>query len=294
MLIFERFAKHLGWLEILIIAGYAAFVYHQMRDVKKAPLWRLRTWTLFSIVFFSQLILGLSGMDKFLMTGKLHLPVPAMIIAGPIYRGELSFMTFLFISTLLISGPAWCSHLCYFGAVDNIAATRPKKTSQLKNKIPLKHTVLITIILVTILLRWFQITPYWATIAGGAFGIIGISIIVLFSSRYGKMSQCISYCPVGTLVTYLKHINPFKFVINDSCTQCMACTPNCKYDALNQVNIRQLKPGLSCTYCGDCITSCHNQSLQYRLFKFSPSTSREIYLVVTITLHAVFLGLGRI
>ena len=53
------------------------------------------------------------------MTGKLHLPVPMMILAGPIYRGHTSVMSILFLSTLILSGPAWCSHLCYFGAIDN-------------------------------------------------------------------------------------------------------------------------------------------------------------------------------
>ena len=43
-------------------------------------------WLIFSIIFFTQLILGVAGVDKLLMTGKLHLPVPALIAAGPLYR----------------------------------------------------------------------------------------------------------------------------------------------------------------------------------------------------------------
>jgi hypothetical protein len=40
------------------------------------------------------------------MSGKLHLPVPMMILAGPIYRGHLSVMSILFVSTVVLSGPA--------------------------------------------------------------------------------------------------------------------------------------------------------------------------------------------
>ncbi|HDJ22855.1 MAG TPA: 4Fe-4S binding protein [Candidatus Aminicenantes bacterium] len=63
----------------------------------------------------------------FLMTGKLHLPVPALILAGPIYRGTLSFMLILFLVTIVLVGPAWCSHLCYVGAWDDIACRRKRR-----------------------------------------------------------------------------------------------------------------------------------------------------------------------
>ena len=68
--------------------------------------------------WIGQLALGIFADPIFLMTGKLHLPIPAVILAGPLYRFEGLFMPILFISTLLLSGPAWCSQLCYFGAFD--------------------------------------------------------------------------------------------------------------------------------------------------------------------------------
>jgi len=52
------------------------------------------------------------------MTGKLHLPTPSMILAGPAYRREIGFMTWLFLSTIILNGPAWCSHLCYMVSLD--------------------------------------------------------------------------------------------------------------------------------------------------------------------------------
>ncbi len=85
----------------------------------------------FSMVFFAQLLLGLAGIEKLLMTGKLHLPVPALIIAGPLFRGEGVFMLILFAATVLLVGPAWCSYLCYIGAWDNYAATAQKRPGRL-------------------------------------------------------------------------------------------------------------------------------------------------------------------
>lgn len=118
----ERFITGSGWLWILIIACYGAFITHKMQTPSNVPKWRKISWTIFSVVFFTQLIIGLLGVEKFLMTGKLHLPIPMMILSGPLYRGHLSVMTILFISTIILTGPAWCSQLCYFGAFDNLTA----------------------------------------------------------------------------------------------------------------------------------------------------------------------------
>lgn len=82
----------------------------------------------------------------FYMGGKLHLPIPAMILSGPLYRAELSFMNILFISTIVLSGPAWCSYLCYFGASDNYsvaAKSRAIKTLKTKSQVYHVHYVVI-------------------------------------------------------------------------------------------------------------------------------------------------------
>ena len=55
------------------------------------------------------------------MTGKLHLPVPALIVAGPVYRGSVGFMLILFLCTILLVGPAWCSHLALHAAFLGVA-----------------------------------------------------------------------------------------------------------------------------------------------------------------------------
>ena len=127
MLMAERFLPGSGWAEILLIAAYAAWMVDKMKDPGQSAKWRRVTWNIFTLVFFGQLTIGILGHETFLMTGKLHLPVPLMILSGPIFRGHISFMPILFVSTLIISGPAWCSQLCYFGALDNMAAKKLAK-----------------------------------------------------------------------------------------------------------------------------------------------------------------------
>lgn len=293
MILLERFVKGGGWIELFVISLYAAYVTHKMQDQKNVAVWRRNIWLLFSIVFFGQLLLGLIGFEKFLMTGKLHLPVPAMILAGPVYRFQITFMPILFLSTVILSGPAWCSQLCYFGAIDNLAAKGKTKTKEVKNKLALKFTILIIVIAGTLLLKIFNVSSLYAAIGGGMFGIIGIAIIIFISKRIGKMVHCIYYCPVGTVINYLRFINPFRMYIDTNCTTCMKCTSFCKYDALNLNDIQNLKPGITCTLCGDCLSSCHVNSIKYKFFKLNPETARKLYLGVTISLHAIFLALAR-
>ena len=119
ILLVDRFFPGWGWLEIMALAVYAAWVGARMSDPGRSPAIRSRIWALFSLVFFLQLGLGLAGIGELLMTGALHLPVPAVIVAGPIYRGGGYFMPILFAVTLVLVGPAWCSHLCYIGAWDD-------------------------------------------------------------------------------------------------------------------------------------------------------------------------------
>jgi len=294
MLLAERFIKGAGWVEILLISCYGAFIVNKMKNPANVPKWRKITWTTFSVVFFTQLIIGLSGFDKFLMTGKLHLPIPMMILAGPIYRGQLSVMTILFLSTVVLTGPAWCSQLCYFGAFDNLASGGKTSKEILKHKGVIKSTILILVIAMAIILRWLNMDILVSTLIAVSFGLIGISIMIIFSLKRNKMVHCVMYCPVGTIVNIIRHINPFRMYIDKSCTLCMNCTKYCKYDALNPIDIKNSKPSLTCTLCGDCLAGCHHNSIKYKFLNIRPEYSRNLYLVMTISLHAACLALARI
>lgn len=296
IILLERFIPGGGWVEIFFVAMFGAFVIFKMQDPSKTAKWRKISWTIFTIVFFSQLALGLLGYEKFLMTGKLHLPIPMMIISGPLYRGQLSIMTILFLSTIIFTGPAWCSQLCYFGALDNLSASKKKPVrGKIKNRTGIKFTLLLIIILTTLILRWLKVDLLISTLIAVSFGIAGVFIIVFISSRKGKMIHCLTWCPIGTIVNYGRFINPFRMYIDKkSCTLCNLCTSTCNYDALNRINIEAGKPDITCTLCGDCISSCHAGSIRYKFFKMKPEPARKLYLFLTISLYAVFLALGRI
>lgn len=293
-MLLERIFIGGGWIQAGLVSIFAFILGYKMQDEKKTLIWRRRSWAIFSGVFFFQLFLGLFVSDIFLMTGKLHLPVPAMILAGPIYRGSLSVMTILFVSTVVLSGPAWCSHICYFGGIDSYFSQKKTSIHPFKHKTGIKSTVLIMVIFAAIILRWLEFNSIMVLAIAVSFGVGGIITILLISRRKGKMFHCIMYCPIGTIVNLFKFISPFRMYIDRNCTTCLKCVSFCKYDALNPENIIDHKPGLTCTYCGDCISACNQNSIKYKFFKLAPALSRNIYLFISISLFSVTLALARI
>lgn len=297
MLLGERLIPGGGWIQIAVVACFAGFLFVKMADRSRRSYWRRFAWTLFAVLFFVQLILGLTVDSVFLLTGKLHFPVPALILGGAVYRWELAFMPILFLVTLLLSGGAWCSQLCYFGAFDSLAASRPTSGVALAGtrRLAIRHTVLFVFIFVALALRVFSVPPLWVTILAAIAGLAGLSVILLFSRRKRSMIHCTAYCPIGTLVSYGKFLSLFRYRIDPArCTRCMACTTSCRYGALGRESVERGRIGLSCTYCGDCLPRCKHDALEYRFLRCSPRFSEHLYLCVVIVLYACFLAIARV
>ena len=295
MLLAERFFPGSGWVEVLLLALYAGWITEKIVDPGKTPIIRHRIWTFFSVVFFLQLVLGLAGIEKLLMTGRLHLPVPALIIAGPLFRGESFFMLILFGITLLLVGPAWCSYLCYIGTWDNLAAKNKNAPTPLPPwKDGVRLGILLLVVVSALIFRITGIPVMTATILAAFFGLLGVGAMLIFSRKLGVMTHCVTYCPIGLVTNWLGRLSPFRMQITENCNQCGACRSACRYDALNISNIEKRKPGMSCTLCGDCITRCNENALQYKFPGMKPKTARYFFIITVISLHAVFLGLARL
>ncbi len=294
-LLLERYFSGWGWLEVFLISAYAFWLTGKMLNPAKSPVWRRRAWKAFSVVFFGQLAIGLTGADLFLQTGKLHLPVPALILAGPIYRGRITFMLILFLATVVLLGSAWCSHLCYVGVWDDAAASAGRRPSAL----PLWHKTMRLVIFGLMmasawLFRQAGASSFAAPSLAAAFGIGGLGIMVYWSRRKGQMVHCILYCPIGLAADILAKINPFRIRIAAGCDLCGACSLACRYNALSTENIRRRKPGLTCTLCGDCLRSCHARVIEYRCPGLGAQTARTLFIIMAVSLHSLFLALARI
>ncbi|MCD6497546.1 MAG: 4Fe-4S binding protein [Deltaproteobacteria bacterium] len=294
MLLAERWMPGLGWLQIALLSAYAGWLASRLLDPGQVARTRRIVWTIFSTWFFTQLILGVLGVPHMLMTGTLHLPIPAVVIAGPVYHGHF-FMPILFLITVVLVGPTWCSYLCYLGAWDaNFAATKPRPTKEIADHSPWRLANLVLIVLVAWVLRVAGVGWIWATILGLVFGLAGIVVMIVLSRRTGIMTHCVWFCPLGLAASVLGKLSPHRIRIADSCTECMVCSTSCRYDALRPEHIRARKPGLSCTLCGDCLAACPHNSIEYRFAGIRASWSRPLFIVMIAGIQAVFLGLARI
>jgi len=295
MLLSERFLPGAGWIEIVVLLIYSITVTAVMTTTRSIGKWRSRYWLLFSVLFFSKLILGVAVSDKFLMTGKLHFPIPAMIAAGPIYRGRLSYMVYIYAGTLLLAGTGWCSHLCYFGAFDDFLAKR-KSGTKISEPISQvwRYAVLGLVIASALVLRYI-IPPFRFLIAVPlAFGIIGLVLAGVLSTRQGRMVHCTAYCPIGGITAVLGKINPFRVRIQtDKCNRCGKCISHCRYGALTEKHLEKGVAGWNCTNCGDCLSECSSEAIGISIFS-SKKNLWPIYIAIVASLHAVFLGVARI
>ncbi|MFZ5949940.1 MAG: 4Fe-4S binding protein, partial [Candidatus Rifleibacteriota bacterium] len=295
LLLAERFWPGTGWVQVFLMAIYSATLTREFLDPMRARQLRPRIWMFFSIVFFIQLLLGLVGLEKFLMTGKLHLPLPALIIAGPIYRGSEFFMPILLLITVILVGPAWCSHLCYIGAwEDYLSRKAPARTDLPRWRAKVRLSILLLVIVSAFGLRYLGINSTVAFALSLIFAAAGIGIMLLISRRNGAMTHCLTYCPIGLLCNLLGRLSLFRIKIADDCCSCMACSKVCKYEALKPTDIEKRIAGLTCTLCGDCISACHKNQINYHLPFMGPGFARQAFVVLIISLHSLFLAVARI
>ncbi|SMF20627.1 4Fe-4S binding protein [Desulfovibrio gilichinskyi] len=296
VLLLDRFFPDWGRAEIFILSAYAAWIGGKMFLPDGAKMIRPRIWAFFSVVFFFQLMLGLTGLDLFLMTGHLHLPVPALIVGGPVFRGSGFFMPILFAVSVFMVGSAWCSHLCYIGAWDDQFSRISGKRPSAKFPHALIWMRLILLILVVTVAWGFRVAGVSGTVAvlwAVFFGLIGLFVMLLFSRKMGMMVHCSSFCPMGIVANILGKVSPWRIKITSGCTMCGRCSRVCRYGALRKEDLKSGHPGLSCTLCGDCISPCTHGCIGYKLPFLSFDKSRKIFLVLTISFHALFLGVAR-
>jgi hypothetical protein len=296
LLLLGRFVPEGDWLEAVVLSTYAAWFVPRLLDARQSARWRVRAWWLFSAVFFTQFVLGIVGFDVFKMTpGEFHLPIPALILAGPLYRGEGYFMLILFASSVLLAGPAWCSHLCYIGAWDAWFSSRRKEPVVLPSwRQRARLSITVIVLGAAVLMRLAGVAPLAAGVVATAFGLLGVAVMAWWSSRTGTMAHCVTYCPIGVAATVLGRLSPFRLRISASCTSCGACSGHCRYDALGPIDIQSGRPGISCTLCGDCLETCDEHALSFGFLGLSAPTARVAFVVLVTSLHAATLGLARV
>ncbi len=300
LLVADRFWYGLGGAQVFFVAWYGATVATALtqRSIRRAK--RLFFWRLFSLVFFAQLVLGVIALPQMLMTGILHLPIPAFIVFSPLYQGTFGIMPFLLVGSVLLAGSAWCSHLCYFGAWDNQCAisTKNKLPATIAQPFWVTHNRLLILITGSCIAIGLRVTkaPTWCVaVTVVIFIAASIAVMLLLSRRRGIMMHCTHICPIGFIVNTLAKVSPWRMRINQAtCTQCNACQKVCRYNAITPASRAKGTTAFSCSLCQDCTTVCAHNAVQLQLLRWNHPAVQYIFIVVTTTLHALFIGVARV
>ena len=296
LLLLERFIPQGGLVQITLAALWATLAAGWLGDSRLAAQARMRLWRLFSLVFFGQLVLGLAIESRFLLTGSLHLPVPGLIVAGPVYRGDGWFMLGLFGLSTLLAGAAWCSQLCYFGVWDATAAKKTKARPA-PRWLPRLRLGMLALTLLTALGLRLSGAPVAAALACGLLlGLLLVPCALLFSRVLGYAAYCRGICPLGLVAQWLGRVSPWRVSRVGDCCGCLACVRACRQDAMSQTALEHGVSGHTCHLCRDCIHVCPKGALALTwLGKITSRTwAGTVFLALLAGLHAAFLFMARI
>ncbi len=299
MLLLERFFPGLGMAEIFLAAWYGSFTAGLLADRRKSRKARTRLWLFFAGAFIVQFALGLLGVSQMLLTGRLHVPIPAFILYGGVFRESLNAMPFIVLVSTLLLGSAWCSMLCYFGPFDALA-------SQGKALQPLprflqsalcwgRPAVLAVGIGAAFILKHIGMSTGTAVSLACAYAFLSLLAMAALSRRYGGMMHCTAFCPMGLAVAWLGRLSPWRLrVDSSSCDSCGACEKVCRWRAITPESRAKGKALLRCTLCRDCIGVCHKNALSLRCAGLAPQVSERLFAGVLAALHAIFLACAMV
>ena len=322
MLALERFFPQWGSLQLALAGVWAALAAGWLSG-KKTPQVRMRLWRVFSMVFFAQLVLGLLLESRFLLSGQLHLPVPGLIAAAPVYRGGGWFMLGLFGFSTLLAGAAWCSHLCYFGVWDATAAkactggprglarmdksadttaSAAKQSAQqgIPRRAPawlphLRLGMLGLTLGIPLLLRLTGAPVEAALACGLLLGLLSLPASLFISRKAGYAAYCRGLCPLGLLAKWLGRLAPWRVRRTGSCRHCMACVRVCRQDAMGDPATTKA-PNANCNLCRDCVAVCPQKALSVTFYGLPGSHvwAGPAFVAILAALHAAFLAMARI
>ena len=300
LLLLERFWPGWGGIQVFLLASYSAFIAGWLMKPERTPQVRKRIWLIFSIVFFGQLILGLLGFDRLLMTGQLHVPVPAFIVFAPLYRGEMSFfMPILVLAATILAGTSWCSFLCYFGPFDALASASNKKVPPLPDRLRpwLKYgrpTVLLIGAAAAVGLGFWEAPINTILIFTAGFILISFGLMTGFSRKYSGALHCSAFCPMGLLISLLGRLSPWRIRVKaELCTNCGRCEEVCDNRAITAASRNLGKTGLRCSMCRDCIGRCSAKAIHVWNPLLPERISPYVLTAIVSILHVLFLATAR-
>lgn len=178
----------------------------------------------------------------------------------------------IFLFTFLF-GRLYCSTICPFGILQEIAALIFRKKNSFRKNLPVKYFIAALTFgsLIggsALFIRY--IDPY--TIFGSAISLSAIGVIVtaavlavvFFKNRF----FCTNICPVGAILGLFSKFSVYKiFIDKEKCGSCGLCAKACPSGCINEKE--KFVDNETCIKCLKCLKECRKEAIKYGL---SPQT----------------------
>ncbi len=175
-----------------------------------------------------------------------------------------AILTFILLLTLL-GGRFYCSLLCPFGILQEIAALIFRQKNKAVKNLPIKYFIAAVVFGIlaggsAIAIRYFEPYTYFGSAFSlallGIIALITVIILVFFRNRI----FCTNICPVGALLGLLSKISLNKlFIRQDLCVSCGKCEKNCPSGCINSKEA--IIDNETCIKCMKCIGSCPKNAI---------------------------------
>ena len=175
-------------------------------------------------------------------------------------------------------GKVWCGWLCHLGALQELLFRTPG-LGLLKKRRSQKIMRMVRIVILIILLLQLLITrtnifihydPFkvaFNLFSANTTGYV-LLVLLLVSSVLIYRPFCRAVCPVGLILGWVVMIpGARRLTKQETCTDCVSCSKNCRYQALTYENKISTLDIQDCILCGDCLGSCRKNALQAVNFK---------------------------
>lgn len=176
----------------------------------------------------------------------------------------------IFLITLLF-GRFYCSTLCPFGILQEIAALIFNRVNEPQEKYPYKYFIaaLTAGFMIggsAMLIRYIEpYTTFGSMITLSVFGIIltlAVLALVFFKNRF----FCANICPVGTILGLIAKFSVNKIHMDeDICISCGICSRTCPTGCINYID--NIVDNENCLKCMKCLEACPKQAMQYGIMQ---------------------------
>ena len=209
----------------------------------------LRRWLLLASV----IVLG------FLLGGML---CPISAVQNVILKASTGYLLLFLVPTIaaLFAGRLFCGYICPFGALQELLHVQklrvriPDRWMKILRWIPYAILVYLVVrVFATGILSWSGTTPFKAFFTFG-----GTAVTWAISATFAVLSIvvfrpfCRLSCPLGSWLSLVSRISPFRVRVGSTCVSCGKCDDACSFCAIEGGHA----DASTCLLCGECIREC--------------------------------------